>query len=286
MSVRVMALVWDSTVPAPERFTLLALADRADEDGRCWPSIATLAAKCRTRDRTIQRHLSSLREIGVLSIHQRFNNSSSYVINVARLRAMAAADDVVEERAGGEPAVARRPRSTPRQSVTPRQIVTPVNLSPGDKNDRLGCQIDTLSISDPSIPTADAVGKSARERARANANPAVTRRQASKESAGTRLPDEFRVTREMAQWAAEKVPDLDWRRHTEAFVDYWRDQPGAKGRKVSWHGTWRNWMRKAAADEARAHRPRPAHRSTTDDRIAALQAMKNRPAQQLAIGGS
>jgi len=39
------------------------------------------------------------------------------------------------------------------------------------------------------------------------------------------------------------------------FVDYWRAQPGAKGRKTDWQATWRNWCRKDAED--RATRPKP-----------------------------
>ena len=31
----------------------------------------------------------------------------------------------------------------------------------------------------------------------------------------------------------------------ERFVDYWVAQPGARGRKVSWQATWRNWLRRS-----------------------------------------
>jgi hypothetical protein len=45
----------------------------------------------------------------------------------------------------------------------------------------------------------------------------------------------------------------------EAFCDYWRGIPGAKGRKLDWVATWRNWMRR---EHERRHRPtngRPAN---------------------------
>ena len=61
---------------------------------------------------------------------------------------------------------------------------------------------------------------------------------------GTRLPDQFWVTSEMRQWAAEEVPGLDIDAHTRAFADYWRGAPGAKGVKLDWVATWRNWMRR------------------------------------------
>lgn len=35
-------------------------------------------------------------------------------------------------------------------------------------------------------------------------------------------------------------------RELAKFGDYWRAAPGAKGRKVDWQATWRNWLRRAA----------------------------------------
>lgn len=53
------------------------------------------------------------------------------------------------------------------------------------------------------------------------------------------------------------------------FLDYWRSVPGAKGRKVDWPATWRNWMRRAAENSAR----RPAHeRPHPDAKLAAREA--------------
>ena len=48
MSVKIMALVWDRTdLSQSETLVLLALADRADEQGRCWPSIDGIAERAR-----------------------------------------------------------------------------------------------------------------------------------------------------------------------------------------------------------------------------------------------
>jgi hypothetical protein len=72
---------------------------------------------------------------------------------------------------------------------------------------------------------------------------------------GARLPDPFDVTEDMAAWAREKAPNCGLADH-EAFCDYWRSVPGAKGRKLDWEATWRNWMRKE--DQQRATRPNRA----------------------------
>jgi hypothetical protein len=64
---------------------------------------------------------------------------------------------------------------------------------------------------------------------------------------GTRLPDDFTVTDDMRAWARQHTP-LVGQTETDAFIDYWRAVPGQKGCKLDWHGTWRNWMRRANAD--------------------------------------
>jgi hypothetical protein len=73
---------------------------------------------------------------------------------------------------------------------------------------------------------------------------------------GTRLPDDFDVTEDMKGWARKNTPTAGPTDHA-AFVDYWRSQPGTKGTKLDWVATWRNWMRKAHADnQRRGGRPR------------------------------
>lgn len=158
-----MALVWASAVPAPERFTLLALADRADEDGVCWPSIGTLAAKCCTGESTIRRHLRALKYQGVLTVQLRVDNSSVYTINLPRLRDLdqGAQSDTPQSGRGCQSGRGKqaRPAKTdkhPRQSDTPHQTGspsqiergTPVNLS-GDPS-----QIDTQYVIDTSGDTS------------------------------------------------------------------------------------------------------------------------------------
>lgn len=92
---------------------------------------------------------------------------------------------------------------------------------------------------------------------------------------GTRLPADFAVTDEMREWAREKAPRCGPVDH-DAFVDYFRSAPGAKGVKLDWVAAWRNWMRKenerrwAANGHPRATGPRP---STTDQAVAQTLAL-------------
>lgn len=73
MSVIATAWVWSLDLPTSTKLVALALADYANEDGVCWPSVSRLAGRCSMHPRTIQRHLSDLEERRVLVRQPRFN---------------------------------------------------------------------------------------------------------------------------------------------------------------------------------------------------------------------
>lgn len=65
MSVKVMARVWaQSTRKDGELLVMLALADFANDQGECWPSIPVLAEKARLTERQVRRVLDKLEDIG------------------------------------------------------------------------------------------------------------------------------------------------------------------------------------------------------------------------------
>lgn len=82
------------------------------------------------------------------------------------------------------------------------------------------------------------------DEAGALALPGPTRPEVKSETRATRLPDD---------WQPEPEPDLIQavggqkaaQEQLDRFVDHWRAQPGAKGRKVDWQATWRNWLRRS-----------------------------------------
>lgn len=67
----------------------------------------------------------------------------------------------------------------------------------------------------------------------------------------TRLPDGWEPDPDPEREAEAVAAGVDVRRELERFGDYWRAQPGARGRKVDWQATWRNWLRKAVDDQPR-----------------------------------
>jgi hypothetical protein len=69
MSIAVMTRVWSHSKHKGNRLLiLLALADHADDDGYCWPSVDTLAVKSRCSRRTVQEVLRELEQTEEIEI--------------------------------------------------------------------------------------------------------------------------------------------------------------------------------------------------------------------------
>jgi DNA-binding transcriptional ArsR family regulator len=68
MSARAITWAWEqSAASSGEKLVLIALADRADEDGHCWPSAEWLGTKTGLNERSVRRHLDSLEKRGLLA---------------------------------------------------------------------------------------------------------------------------------------------------------------------------------------------------------------------------
>lgn len=84
MSVKVMSAVWErDDLDASERLVMLSLADHADDEGVCYPSIARLCKRTSMSDRGIQKVLSRLIDRGFLSVKVGAGRSGSnrYFVN-------------------------------------------------------------------------------------------------------------------------------------------------------------------------------------------------------------
>jgi len=64
---------------------------------------------------------------------------------------------------------------------------------------------------------------------------------------GSRLAQDWFLSKAMGDWATQERPDLDVRQVAEQFKDYWVAQAGQKGVKLDWDATWRNWVRNTKA---------------------------------------
>ncbi len=66
--------------------------------------------------------------------------------------------------------------------------------------------------------------------------------QAATTKKGSRIPDQFYLTSEMKEWAAEKRPHIDLAEETEKFCNHFRSKTGRDAAKLDWSLTWKNWI--------------------------------------------
>jgi len=93
MSVHVMSKVWKcAPYEGGTLLVLLALADWADDDGLCWPSVPVLAKKARLKDRQTRYALRQLEEDGFISTDEQRgrNHTNRYKINLHKLQVIEA----------------------------------------------------------------------------------------------------------------------------------------------------------------------------------------------------
>lgn len=116
-----MALCWQlGGMSGTEKAVLIALADRADDAGMCWPSIATLAQMTCFTDRAVQKCIHSLLGKGLISVQvSAGGKSNKYVINPEQrspsVEKLANANGAPDSPLNGEP-------RSPRTTFTPNDI--------------------------------------------------------------------------------------------------------------------------------------------------------------------
>lgn len=132
----------------------------------------------------------------------------------------------------------------------------------------------------PSGSNPVASGNPAETQSKANQEP-ITRNQKPEtkraEARGTRLPEDWHPSEEETAFCKAERPDLRPSEVAQRFYDYWIAIPGAKGRKLDWTATWRQWVR----NERRA----PISQSAQSDkfRVADLDHSSSRAAMEASM---
>jgi hypothetical protein len=83
MSIYAMTLVWRVTdLNQSQTLVALAIADHANDEGFCWPSIKTLATKSRLSERQVQRIIRELEDGGILVYAYKPGKSNVYKLDL------------------------------------------------------------------------------------------------------------------------------------------------------------------------------------------------------------
>lgn len=114
-----MAAVWPLQMSPVHKSVLVSLADNANDEGVCWPSVATICERTCLSRRSVQGAINSLIEAGFLVATERDGRSNVYQITSA---AGAPAQQAHLRRTCAPPAQDMR---TPCAPPAPRTVIEP-----------------------------------------------------------------------------------------------------------------------------------------------------------------
>lgn len=81
MSVKAITWAFSQALPSTTKLVLVALADYADGQGKCWPGQASIASKCGLTDRAVRTHLEELKKAGLIDAETRRDARGRMVIS-------------------------------------------------------------------------------------------------------------------------------------------------------------------------------------------------------------
>ena len=86
MSVEALSWAFQQDVtPAAKKLVLIALANRADEDGFCYPGYKRLSSQCSMARSTVILHVKALEEQGLITIYSQTRENGSDTSNLYKL---------------------------------------------------------------------------------------------------------------------------------------------------------------------------------------------------------
>ena len=143
MSTIIMSHCWPMVGMSPaQKAVLISLADQANDDGYCWPSVGTIAKRTCLSERAVQGAIKWLQAAGLLGASERRGTSSVYQITPA---AYAPPQEMRPAANAPTPAVSAPP---PPQELRP----TPADAAPKPSMNR------KLNRKEPKDTRADATG--------------------------------------------------------------------------------------------------------------------------------
>lgn len=222
-------LLWvrkQKTGNCASRSVLRVIADHAGQDHSCYLRTRLIASETDLSEAGVRKALTRLIDAGLVRVYDRYDRTGKRISN--RYQVLV---DGAETPAPDAEDYADVRGSTLSEVEGPLSEMEGQTLNEGE-----------------GLPHKEATSSEA----------PIVKGRAARIERSTRIPDDYIPTEEMRAWfAAEQLHlAIDARSEHEKFMDYWRACPGPKGRKLDWAATWRNWMRKAAEQQApRAWKP-------------------------------
>ena len=81
MSVKIQSKCWKIKLPATQKLVLICLSEFADDSGRCFPSVDTIADRTGLNSRSVRRAVSELEKVGLLTRSFCTGKRTDYIID-------------------------------------------------------------------------------------------------------------------------------------------------------------------------------------------------------------
>lgn len=257
-----MTHIWEhSPHSGSDLLMLLAIADHANDQGKAWPSMPTLAKKCRVTKRNAIYIIRRLEKAGSLSIERGGGrgHASVYVVNGAvdctlspqtvqpiapfmeRVQPIAPFNGETVQPASPLPSM-HRPKTVKSSVIKGEAHCTPTIIEPikKDKSKK------PPSIISPPGEMDDSEG---------GVQVKSSKRKAETSKAQRRCPPDYLPDASVIAWAAAKHPGIDLQGELEAMKDW-----EFKVAHSDWNATFRNWVRTAAKRTGKDGDPRLSKR--------------------------
>ena len=149
MSISLMTAVWKlEGLSATQKLVLLSLADNANDQGECYPSMAQIAKRTSLSDRAARSAIRSLEELGIVSSAARNGTSTVYFLSIPESLKAAEPRNVVPPRKQVPPRKEVPP--TPERASDPPRNVVPPTPERGSAKPSINRQLNRhLTVSKP-----------------------------------------------------------------------------------------------------------------------------------------
>ena len=120
-----MSWVFEQNLNPTQKIILMALADHADDMGKCWPGLQGISEKCNLHISTIQRNIHKLEEDGFIKITERKRPNGSQTSNLYQLNLGGVANCDQEGSTGATPRTVTLTNSIKASQISDDFEVTP-----------------------------------------------------------------------------------------------------------------------------------------------------------------
>ena len=252
MSFKLSALAWNVEVDkSADRLVLLALASKADDNGRnCFPSVESICGLTVLNRKTVFAVISRLADRGLITVRKRVStNSNEYLLHVDRWTENGSAENGTTQK-GDNPKTVQR-SSQKRDDGSTENGTTVV---PKTGHYSINTQSDTQSITQSESLPAQAPWETDHL---TNDGKKVEKPKATRAKPKTSCPfsPDDPIPPAYLEYAKQKHPSIDAQAEFTKFVDFHLSKDN---RYCDWYAAWRTWATNAeeyARKRAPSYRP-------------------------------